>query len=79
MTINFNFEREFEKAHIISIDFKNIPTDFDTLYKLYFPSNKRDINKIFELYKNIIITRVGVKIYAQDEPPRPGITDNSHL
>lgn len=78
-TLDFNYEREFEKSHFISVDFDNVPIDFNTLYSLYFPSEKRDINKIFDLYRNVIVKRVGVKLYMQDEPPRPGITDNSNL
>ncbi|GAA4146579.1 hypothetical protein GCM10022216_31700 [Sphingobacterium kyonggiense] len=66
MYLFLNDGKEFEDKHFIVVHFNNVPTDFDTINALCFQSEKIDLNKVFDLYKNTIVSRVSVKDYTQN-------------
>ena len=78
LIFDFNFESEFNNVHFIIVKFQSVPS-YSTLYSVFYPKSNRNLTQILNLYKTLIVTDVLVKDYTNDEPQRPGITDNSNL
>jgi len=70
----FNYEREFNKKHFITIDFDSVPP-YPTLFPIFYPPGgaDEDFNQILNIYRQLIVKDVSVKLYDQDEPRNPAV------
>jgi len=70
----FNYERDFEKTHFITVDFDSVPP-YTTLYPVFHPGGGADanLNQVFDIYRLLIVKDVSVKLYDQDEPRNPAV------
>jgi hypothetical protein len=70
----FNYEREFNKKHFITIDFDSVPP-YEVLRPIFYPPGgaNEDFNQILNIYRQLIVKDVSVKLYDQDEPRNPAV------
>lgn len=77
--LDFNVTGDFNKQHYIIVDFVTAPkeTQLKNGYNDRFTVDGQQ--EILNLYKPLLVKDVYVKNYQDEDPIRPGITDNSKL
>ncbi|MBK0384547.1 hypothetical protein I5M32_16425 [Pedobacter sp. SD-b] len=74
LRLEFNLERNFNKAHFIVVEFNSVPP-YNTLYPVFFPTIGQvgSLQSILSVYRSLIIKDVLVKDYTDDEPVNPDV------
>ncbi|MBK0384451.1 hypothetical protein I5M32_15910 [Pedobacter sp. SD-b] len=74
LRLEFNLERNFNKAHFIVVEFNSVPP-YTTLFPVFYPGigQQRSLQSVFSVYRPLIIKDVLVKDYNDDEPINPDV------
>ncbi|WP_346237096.1 hypothetical protein ABDK00_012340 [Niabella insulamsoli] len=72
----FNYEREFEKAHYLIVDFENVPP-YNVLFPIFYPSQGQfgPLQSIVDTYKPLIVKDVVTKDYYAEPDWEPAINE----